>query len=111
MLNISVFICLSLMVYCFFVLNQDYLFYKKFMSTASILNTIVSDVYQDKQKSLTFGQSSLPWFVEEIMKKCKFNSSLEMYVNLEYCLKPFCSKKTIVYNQIIKEIKNGKSVF
>lgn len=98
MLNIPVLICISILVYSYFVFSQDNTFYNNFRTLSLIFNATVYDTYEDSNQQLIYGQNSAPWFTHLAMSKCRNkNEQLtirDFYERFPSCLYPYCSAMT-----------------
>lgn len=57
-LDLSVFVCLSLLIYSMFVFHRDTNVFSQHKKVASIMNLAVSDIFDSKASQVEHGQHS-----------------------------------------------------
>lgn len=96
MLNLPMFVCFSILIYCFFIYFQDVNFYSDFRQISLLINATVVDSYASEEERVAYGQNAAPWFAAFAMKKCRgANKTMaDFYRSFDSCLSPFCREKT-----------------
>lgn len=102
LINISLFVCLSLLIYSYFVFSRSKSDYANMKKVASILNLGVGDKYSKNLNAVAYGQYSKHWFLKQILDKCNNDNKTEreIYDNLPSCLYPFCQIETPISQNI-----------
>lgn len=102
-LNISLLICLSLLIYSYYVLSEDKHLYSNMKKVSRLLNLGVSDKHVSRTNDVAYGQSSRPWFLQKILDNCRLDglTEKEIFVGLSDCIPPFCQINTPHYKNVV----------
>lgn len=103
-MNLPILICLTLLIYSYFVFSQDTSEYNLLFKIFDIMNLTVTDTYSNVENKSIYGQSTKAWFANHIFYHCKDilrGSYVDLYDGLEHCLPaPFCKTKGSFYNYV-----------